>query len=119
MKKTLVFGASLKPYRYSYMAMKKLVGKGIDTVGFGAVGGNVHGVEIISYPKAFESIHTISLYMAPANQEAFYDYLIALKPERVIFNPGTENPEFRTRLDTAGIAAVEGCTLVMLSMGDY
>jgi predicted CoA-binding protein len=118
-KKTLVFGASLKPYRYSHMAMKNLVGKGIDVVGFGSAGGTVNGVEITTRLQAFEFIHTISLYMAPANQKAFYDYLIGLKPQRVIFNPGSENPEFKTRLMASGISVVEGCTLVMLSMGDY
>ena len=119
MKKTLVFGASLKPYRYSHLAIEKLSGKGIETVGFGAKAGMVSGVEISAHLEEFKAIHTVSLYMAPANQEAFYDYLIGLHPERVIFNPGTENPEFRVLLNNAGIKTLEACTLVMLSTGGY
>ena len=119
MKKTLVFGASLKPSRYSNLAMRRLAEKGIETVAFGMVAGKAHGIEITRNIEEFQGIHTITLYMNPRRQEPFYDQLIALGPERIIFNPGTENPEFASRLRPSGIEALEACTLVMLGTGNY
>ena len=93
MKKTLVFGASLKPDRYSNLAVRRLNSQGIETEAFGLVSGEIDGVEIKTSPNSFEDIHTVSLYMKPKRQREFYQDIIDLKPKRVIFNPGTENPE--------------------------
>src|SRR5690606_15079689 len=92
-KKTLVFGASLNPGRYSNMAMHRLVRHGHDVVAFGMKEGKVDAVKIETELKPFEGVDTITLYMNPKRQTLFYDYLIGLNPKRVIFNPGTENPE--------------------------
>jgi predicted CoA-binding protein len=119
MKNTLVFGASLKPSRYSNLAVNRLVSKGVPTQAFGLKAGEVAGVHLKTNPADFHDIHTISLYIGPANQPQYYDTLIGLHPKRVIFNPGTENPEFYALLRKAGIAVEEACTLVLLATGQY
>jgi hypothetical protein len=47
------------------------------------------------------------------------DYLLSLSPRRIIFNPGTENPDFMEKAEAQGIEVVAGCTLVMLRAGTY
>ncbi|MEO5789495.1 MAG: CoA-binding protein [Gelidibacter sp.] len=118
-KKTLVFGASLNPSRYSNMALRKLVAYGHEVVAFGLKEGSVEGVVIDTELKPYEAVDSITLYMNATRQEPFYDYLIALQPDRVIFNPGTENPEFFKRLREANIEFEMACTLVMLSTDQY
>jgi hypothetical protein len=44
---------------------------------------------------------------------------MSLKPKRIIFNPGTENPELQRMAIQAGIKPIEACTLVMLGVGNY
>ncbi len=119
MKKTLVFGASLKPHRYSNLAMRRLAEKGVPTVAFGLVAGNAHGIEVSRELDGFGEIHTVTLYMNPKRQQPFYREIIGLKPKRVIFNPGTENPGFETLLSDAGIQFERACTLVLLATGTY
>lgn len=119
MKKTLVLGASTRADRYSYIALKRLTDAGIETVAIGRRKGTACGVAIYSEPVPFENIHTITLYLNPKNQVPYYDYIVGLKPRRVIFNPGTENPELYEILGKKGIEAVVACTLVMLSVRNY
>lgn len=119
MKKTLVFGASLKPYRYSNIAIRRLVEASEEVLAFGLREGHVARVRIATTCKDFEGVDTITLYMNPERQRPFYDTIIRLKPRRVIFNPGTENPEFYALLGRAGIEVEVACTLVLLSMGQY
>ncbi len=119
MKKTLVFGASTKPHRYSYIAIRRLVDAGVETVAFGLRRGTVKGVHIQTSLEGMEGVHTVTLYMRPFRQKPFYQAILELKPKRVIFNPGTENPAFREILEDAGIEAEVACTLVMLSVGQY
>ena len=114
-KKTLVLGASLNPERFSYMAVRKLTYAGIPVVAVGLREGMVCGIRVEKpFPK-FEGIHTVTIYIGPRNLTAYYDYIIGLHPVRVIFNPGTESPEFADRLMASGIAVEYGCTLIMVS----
>lgn len=117
--KTLVLGASLKPERYSYLAIRNLRKHGIEVVAIGSRKGKVEDVEIQTEPLIVSDIHTVTLYLGPKNQLPYYDYIINLKPKRLIFNPGTENPELEKLARLNGIDVVEGCTLVMLSNGTY
>ncbi|UOB16971.1 CoA-binding protein [Abyssalbus ytuae] len=117
--KTLVFGASLNPVRYSNMAINKLVNNGEKVVAFGLKSGEVAGVKIDTELKKYTDIETVSLYMNPKRQADFYDYIVSLKPDRVIFNPGTENPEFYQILRKNSIETEEACTLVLLSTNQY
>lgn len=117
--KTLVIGASTKPDRYSYNAVKRLLGAGNEVVAIGSQSGKIEGVTIETEKKVFRDIDTVSLYVNPMIQESYYDYITNLEPRRVIFNPGTENPEFLGMLERQGIIAEEACTLVLLSTGQY
>ena len=119
MGKTLVFGASLKPRRYSNMAIQRLVANQVPTVAFGPRNGEVSGVQVTTNLDTIQEIDTISLYMNPERQKAYYSDIIALKPRRVIFNPGTENPEFYKLLQENGIEVDVACTLVLLGTGQY
>ncbi len=118
-KKTLVFGASLNPSRYSNIAMHKLVAHGHDVVAFGLKKGSVSDVDIDTELQPYQDVDTITMYMNPSRQQPFYEYLVSLQPDRIIFNPGTENPEFFKSLRTAGIKFEMACTLVMLGTNQY
>ncbi|WP_248723531.1 CoA-binding protein [Seonamhaeicola sp. ML3] len=118
-KKTLVFGASLKPNRYSNYAIQRLVSNGVDTLAFGLKSGVVSGVEIDTELELYKDIHTITLYLNPKRQKQYYDYIISLKPKRVIYNPGTENPELFELLKQNDIHFEASCTLVLLSTNQY
>jgi predicted CoA-binding protein len=118
-KKTLVLGASTNPERFSYMAVRKLRYGNIPVVAVGLREGEISGVRIEKpFPK-FEGIHTITIYIGARNLTAYHDYILGLKPSRVIFNPGTENPEFAEMLSQAGIEVVHACTLIMISNNLY
>ena len=118
-KKTLVLGASANPARYSNLAINRLKGHQHPVVAIGKRAGNVAGVPIETERKAFEDIDTITLYLNPANQKEYYDYIISLHPKRIIFNPGTENDELIELARQHNIKPLEACTLVMLSTGQY
>lgn len=118
-KKTLVIGASLKPQRYSNIAINRLVNNKQEVVAYGLREGNVAGIEIDTKLLPYQDIHTITLYLNPQRQKAFYDYIISLNPERVIFNPGTENSELQDILKQNKIFFEEACTLVLLGINQY
>lgn len=118
-KKTLVLGASTNERRYSNMAIHRLRGQNIEVKAFGLRSGKVLDVTIDTEKKAYADLDTITLYLNPNNQKPYYDYLIQLTPRRVIFNPGTENPELMDLLQKNGIETEVACTLVLLSMHQY
>ena len=118
-KKTLVLGASLKSERYSNRAIIKLVDNQHETVAFGLREGQVAGVTIDTELLQYKDLDTVTLYLNPQRQKDYYDYILGLKPKRVIFNPGTENPEFYTLLEAEGIEVEVACTLVLLSIKQY
>lgn len=118
-KKTLVLGASTKPDRYAYKAITMLVEKGHGVVALGQNTGEVSGVKINTKQIPLTNVHTVTLYLNPARQRDYYNYILETKPRRVIFNPGTENPEFETLAKNKGIEVLEACTLVLLSINQY
>ena len=118
-KKTLVIGASLKTDRYSNIAIKRLTSYDHPVVAIGLREGEVLGVKISEAKEAFKDIDTVTLYLNPTRQEPYYDYILALKPARVIFNPGTENPEFYKLLKENNIESEVACTLVLLGTNQY
>ena len=119
MKPTLVIGASTNPERYAYKAIRMLREHGHPVIAFGVKGGEVDNVSIETEWNPDWKVDTVTLYLNPLRQEAFYEQISALKPKRVIFNPGTENPEFEQLLRSYGIFPEEACTLVLLSIGEY
>lgn len=118
-KKTLVIGASENPERYSHKAIFMLREHGHPVVAIGGRSGQVGDVHFGKEKIDFPNLNTVTLYLNPERQKDYYDYIINLHPERVIFNPGTENPEFENRLKNANIVPVEACTLVLLSTGQF
>jgi predicted CoA-binding protein len=120
-KLTLVVGATDNPERYAYRAVELLQAKGVPVVPIGIKKGVVFGEEILDLrlKPALKGIHTITLYLGPQNQPEWIDYLIGLQPKRIIFNPGTENFDFFSKAKAAGIEALEACTLVMLTTGQF
>lgn len=118
-KKTLVLGASLKETRYSNMVIHRLVAKGEEVYAIGLKEGEVSGVKIETKKKVFEDIDTVTLYLNPKRQQEYYNYIISLQPNRVIFNPGTENLEFTELLKKNDIEADIACTLVLLASNQY
>lgn len=119
MKKTLVIGASSNPERYSYKAAEKLLSHGHEVELLGLRPDVIFGKTIDTERKAYVGLDTVTLYVGPKNQPSYYDYVISLNPKRVIFNPGTENPEFEDLLKRHGIGFEEACTLVLLGTGQY
>lgn len=120
-KKTVVVGATPNPERYAFQAAALLKQYGHAFVPLGIKRGEVLGQSILdirSFP-AIADVDTVTLYIRPELQIAYEDYLISLKPARIIFNPGTENPDFESRALLAGIESIEACTLVMLRTGQF
>lgn len=118
-KKTLVIGASENTARYSNMAVNKLLSKQHEVVAIGKTGGKTQNVEIHKEQVQDDDIDTVTLYVNPTHQQPYYDYILSLKPRRIIFNPGTENDELERLAAQQGIDVLEACTLVMLSTGQY
>ncbi|MFT3795380.1 CoA-binding protein [Flavobacterium sp.] len=118
-KKTLVLGASANPARYSFMAINRLVNHDQPVVAVGLKEAEVAGVKIQTKQVPFTNIDTVTLYLNPQRQREYYNYILSLSPKRVIFNPGTENPELYQLLRMNGIEIEVACTLVMLATGQY
>lgn len=119
MKKTLVLGASENTERYSNMAVKKLTAYDHPVVAIGKKAGMIGNIPIITQMKIMDDIDTVTLYLNPLHQKPYYDYIIALKPNRIIFNPGAENEELEYLARKNGIKTMDACTLVMLSTARY
>ncbi|TKG96465.1 CoA-binding protein [Puteibacter caeruleilacunae] len=117
--KTLIIGASSNSERYSYKAAEKLLQHHHEIYMIGNRPGVLFNHEIINEQMAFPDVDTVTMYVSAKNQKGYYDYITGLKPRRVIFNPGTENPEFAKHLELHGISAEEACTLVLLATEVY
>lgn len=119
-KKTLVLGASPNPSRFSYKAVIYLENQGHPVVAAGKSAGSIGNTVIRTDSPAEADVDTLSLYLSPQNQKAEYEYILkTIRPKRIIFNPGTENPELISMAQKAGIETVEDCTLVMLTRGTF
>ena len=118
-KKTLVIGASENKQRYSNLAVRKLLAHDHPVVAIGRRPGMIENIEIITEHVPMNDIDTVTLYLNPINQKPYYDYILSLKPRRIIFNPGAENEELELMAKNNGIKTLEACTLVMLSTSQY
>lgn len=117
--KTLVIGASTNPERYSFRAINSLLNHNHSVVAIGQKIGEVSGVKIQTKQIPLKNIDTVTLYVNPKNQRDYYNYILQLQPKRVIFNPGTENPEFYQLLKSNNIQVEVACTLVLLATNQY
>ena len=118
-KKTLVLGASDNPSRYSYLAVNRLRSHGHSVVAIGKKNSMVADVPIEKEKKDWKNVDTVTLYLNPIHQQQYYNYILSLKPKRIIFNPGAENDELADLAAKNGITPIEACTLVLLSTNQY
>jgi predicted CoA-binding protein len=118
-KKTLVLGATTKPDRYAFRAINMLVEKGHTVLAIGQNTGEVAGVKIYTKAIPVKNVDTVTLYLNPTRQRDYYNYIIEAQPKRVVFNPGTENPELYQLLELNNIKAEVACTLVLLATNQY
>jgi uncharacterized protein len=118
-KKTLVLGATPNPERYAYIATVKLHAYGHEVIPVGIKNGQINDLQIFTDKPPLRDVDTITLYVGPQNQPDWYDYIFSLNPKRIIFNPGTENNWLFKEAEKRGIEAIEACTLIMLSVGNY
>jgi predicted CoA-binding protein len=118
-KKTVVLGASPNPDRYSHLAVKNLRQKEHEVIAIGQRAATIGDTPIITEHPAIDGVDTVTLYLNPSRQEAYYDYILSLHPKRLIFNPGTENPALARLAEDQHIETMEACTLVLLSTGQY
>jgi len=116
---TLVMGASLKVDRYSNRAIHALRQHGHPVVAVGLREGRVDDVLLVKAIPQGTQVDTVTMYLNAENQSAWEDELIGLRPRRIIFNPGAENPAVAKKAEVAGIETLEACTLVMLSTGQF
>jgi len=116
---TLVLGASPNPARYSNLAIKLLRSYQHEVIAVGKKNGEVENVPILHEFPSNKKVDTLTLYMNPENQKEYYESILALHPRRIIFNPGTENPELEALVKEKGILTEEACTLVLLNTGQY
>src|SRR5688572_10862485 len=117
--KTLVLGASVHTWRYSNKAINLLRGYKHDVVAIGLDEGEVAGIKIERQFPPSGSIDTVTMYLSTIHQKEYYDQIIALKPRRIIFNPGDENRELEILANKNGIITEDACTLVLLNSGQY
>jgi predicted CoA-binding protein len=118
-KKTLVLGATARPDRYANRAIHSLVNSGHSVIAIGQQTGEVAGVKIQTKAVPVKNIDTVTLYLNPRNQREYYNYIIEAQPKRVVFNPGTENPELYQLLKSNNIEVEVACTLVLLATNQY
>jgi len=121
MKKTVIIGASPNTDRAAYQAAVMLQERGHEFVPVGIKPGEVLGTSIQGKAAldGMKGVDTVTMYVRPDLQSEWYDAIFALNPKRIIFNPGTENPEFEAMARSRGIEATEACSLVLLSTGQF
>ena len=120
-KPTLVLGASHNPYRYAWQAIQQLKANRYDVYALGLKSGEIAGVNVQTSPDNIQTdeLDTVTVYLNPANQTEYEDWIVSMNPKRVIFNPGSENPKFEKKLSDHGIDTIRACTLVMLATAQY
>lgn len=119
-ERVVILGASDKPERYAYRAFAMLRDHGHEPVPVHPVLAEIEGVAVAKdLPSVAGGVDTLTLYVNPAIAASLADEILALRPGRVIFNPGTESPALQARLAEAGIPFEEACTLVLLGTGQF
>lgn len=116
---TVVIGASPNEERYSNRATKMLLKHNHKVYPIGIRSGEINELEIITEKPEILDVDTVTLYVGPRHQDFWIDYIYSLNPRRIIFNPGTENPNFENEAEAKGILVMRACTLVLLSINEY
>lgn len=118
-KDTVVIGGTSSEEKYGYKATVSLKNHGHKVYPVDLREGEIEGIKVLTGKPAIQNVDTVTLYVGPKHQTDWKEYIFSLKPKRVVFNPGTENEAFEAEIRAKGIEAVEACTLVMLSIGNY
>ena len=120
MEKVAVIGASPNPERYANKAMKMLAEYGHTPIPVAPKHEMIENAKVYAaLDQVEEDLDTVTLYLSPARQETVIEQILDKKPGRVIFNPDTENPAAREKLENAGITVTEACTLVLLKTNQF
>ncbi len=119
MKRTVIIGASLRAERSSHEAILKLKRKGHEVIAIGLREGEIEGIKIMKGKPEIKDVDTVSLYLNEQRQKEMEEYILSLKPKRIIFNPGAENTSFMEQAINKGVEAIEACTMTMLAIGIY
>lgn len=116
-----ILGLSRNPERYSYKANARLRAAGYTRlIGIHPQAGEVEGTPVVPAPdKVPPPIHTLTIYLSPELQHPLTNAIVALRPRRIIFNPGTENEELARLAHAAGIETLHACTLVLLATEEF
>ncbi|MFW6020018.1 MAG: CoA-binding protein [Bacteroidales bacterium] len=118
-KKTIVLGVSPDPQKRAHRVCKKLLEKGHTIVPLGIRPGYVNNIPIITDISTAEEVHTVIIYLRASRQKSWLPYILASKPRRIIFNPGSENPELIELAKERKIDILYECALLMLSSNRY
>ncbi len=115
-----ILGASDNPERYSHKAFILLRENGHRVIPVNPSGKIIEGIPAAQSPGDItEPVDTLTMYVSPGISSKLTDAILALKPRRIIFNPGTENPELQQKCAAQGMEVIEACTLVMLRTGQF
>lgn len=115
-----VVGASPLKERYSNQAQNMLAEYGHSPIPVAPKHETIEGKTVFhALSDIPQAVDTVTMYVGPARQEQVIEQILAIKPHRVIFNPGTENPPAYEKLKSAGITVQEACTLVLLKTNQY
>ncbi len=119
-QRVVIVGASDNPERYSHRALLLLRKHGHEVVPVHPRLTEIEGIPVVADLSAISgTVDTVTMYVGAAISSGLKDKLTALKPQRVIFNPGAENAALAEALQKAGIACEEACTLVLLQLGQF
>ena len=119
-KRVVVMGASHKPDRYSNQAVRLLLEHGHEVIPVHPRLAEVEGLKVFHHlDEIHGAVDTLTLYVGPDTSSAAAEAILRLQPGRVIFNPGSENPDLELNLHQAGIAHEQACTLVLLRTDQF
>lgn len=119
-RKTAILGASDNPERYAYKAMERLTERGFPVILVNPGLAPFRDLPVVgSLSNISEKIDTVTVYLSAKRSTPLIPEITALRPGRVVLNPGAENPVLEKELDEAGIPWLHACTLVLLATGRY
>jgi len=119
-QRVVVLGASPKPDRYAYKAMQTLRKHGYDAIPVNPAYEQILGSKCYSRISEVPApIDTVTVYLGKRRSDPLIEHVTNARPRRIILNPGAENDDLIRTARERGIEVIEGCTLVMLSIGTF
>ncbi len=119
MDRVLVIGASPNSSRFAYKCVRSLRRHDFEVAAIGKRRGKIKDIRIKKGTPELSDIDTVVLYVGASEQPEYYEYILGMKPRRLIFNPGTYNKEFIDMAKEKGIETVVDCALIMLNSGTF